>query len=712
MPAYVIAAVLLLLATTAAPACVRVYDEGQMSCGASVVCANLPPETCGTSTCCEVLDTGVVLVVYDSDETLHPSVARYFGAYGKTVHVSRPFLGFGSKWEAVKELLLTGELQTNDVLVVLDGHDVLPNALSRTEFNDRMRALSSAPGLKVVFSGEPSCCVGALGSGATRFFNEDGSRAERASGQAAEAYSANIRPWVARSVARGPANHTFPFLNAGIAVGTAESFLSLVGTMQLHEEEDDQAVLTSLWLHPHGDVRIELDYAGALAMSSNYQSAACPFAMHDGVACHEPGGYCPSFMHFNGNDRACQDQVSAMLRTPDAPPRARRSTGDLDTVQYPQRPECSGGYLDNFETGGVSVLLVNRSVAAATPAACAQKCIFSSNCRGFAHSPGHCAFYASTDTLVAGDTVLYALRAAETPCPPPATWVIAATFEMAGATNASLLVEHVHAALRSGEEHVPRTHVAVVHALARAYQHARSRRDDSVAVIHVHHAESVPALLINMSIDKLRAHNFSVANATLQNVEYTSLQTAVPPKLQNMPPQTYSYTLKDTCCGCMSIVAGMVGLGSAPQPGDTDRVRVYLAQTGHIQKAAITSVALVAAFFNNTSVRAGFAVVAQVLGTTYYGFGPTLMAIIRSNVHDATLTVGGQNVTQDIGTAVRVRACGNETVADDSEGGIVATWPFAVIGAAVVVVVVYAVWLTHSRPALPPSKQTDTDFKL
>jgi hypothetical protein len=229
----------------------------------------------------------VVLVVYDSDEVLETSVARNFGAYGRTVHISRPFLGFGSKWVALKELLKTGELHRDDVLVVSDGRDVLPNTFSKAYFEGHMRNLSSAPGFKVVFSAEQSCCVNALGTNATRFFNTDGSRADRSCSSSSRTcltkdYAHNIQPWIARSKARGPKGHDSPFLNAGISVGTAASFLSLIEATNMSGDEDDQAVLTSLWLASPSvsSVQIELDYNGILAKSSDCTAPSCPAIRH------------------------------------------------------------------------------------------------------------------------------------------------------------------------------------------------------------------------------------------------------------------------------------------------------------------------------------------------------------------------------------------------------------------------------------------------
>ena len=94
----------------------------------------------------------VVLVVYDSDEVLDASIGSNFQRYGvRVAHLSRPFAGFGTKWAALKEVLLEGHLfHADDVVVVLDARDVLANTFATAQFAERLRALVAANDNKVV----------------------------------------------------------------------------------------------------------------------------------------------------------------------------------------------------------------------------------------------------------------------------------------------------------------------------------------------------------------------------------------------------------------------------------------------------------------------------------------------------------------------------------------------------------------------------------
>ena len=92
----------------------------------------------------------VVLVIYDSDAALDEGVVANLRTYGKVAHITRPFSGYGSKWSALREFVAEGMVQPNDILVVMDGRDVLANTFSRKEFETRVRGLLQGPQQKVV----------------------------------------------------------------------------------------------------------------------------------------------------------------------------------------------------------------------------------------------------------------------------------------------------------------------------------------------------------------------------------------------------------------------------------------------------------------------------------------------------------------------------------------------------------------------------------
>ena len=58
------------------------------------------------------------------------------------------------------------------------------------------------------------------------------------------------------------------FLNAGVAVGTAAAFSSMLSAADILEEEDDQAVLTALYLSNQTKVDIALDFSQVIKSRS------------------------------------------------------------------------------------------------------------------------------------------------------------------------------------------------------------------------------------------------------------------------------------------------------------------------------------------------------------------------------------------------------------------------------------------------------------
>ena len=172
--------------------------------------------------------------------------------------------------------------------------------------------------------------------------------------------------------------------------------------------EDDQAVLTSLWLSNHSRVKIELDYDSRLARSSDWQSRRCDFvhkppksenAESSPIVCHT-GGACPLFLHFNGKDHACHRQVAELLDVgvyaaveafgveADGVASVQRRAANL--LPYPKEQICKGGTLLNFKSAEVGRVGAGSQVAAFSNEhvqdadRCANKCILYSECLGFA----------------------------------------------------------------------------------------------------------------------------------------------------------------------------------------------------------------------------------------------------------------------------------------------------------------------------------------
>ena len=226
-------------------AAVTLQTQARVNVNSSPRAAVLSSATENTATPAAALPR-VHFVVY-SDRNVLPALSR-----PPWVHVQAPFRGYGSKWVALKqhfeEQSRAGLLALQDVVVLSDGHDVLPNGMALNRQHKLIASMLQAPhasGGHVVFSAEGSCCVAALGNTQTQFFHvANGSRHHRTcnshlSSCLSKDYLSNIRPWAERSERKAPQRTTKPYrdvyLNAGVAVGTVASFITLMRVADLRE---------------------------------------------------------------------------------------------------------------------------------------------------------------------------------------------------------------------------------------------------------------------------------------------------------------------------------------------------------------------------------------------------------------------------------------------------------------------------------------------
>ena len=273
----------------------------------------------------------VLLVAFDSGD-LDRSFVKNLAGVGQVVQISRPFAGFGSKWHALVAYLGSPDVEPDDILVVMDARDILANGLDRPLFERRVRRLAKAN--QILFSAEGQCCVSALGADQTQYFDDRGKRKHRTCAPHKDecvfdplAHAQNVLPWIEKMRRRAPAGATELYLNAGVVLGTTASFAELLALADLREEEDDQAVLTALWLSNNSSktgIEIALDYDQSLATSSNWEVGECDFvrqtvggAAGSAVVCRGDGGGCPLFVHFNGADWQCQQKVASLLHVAD-----------------------------------------------------------------------------------------------------------------------------------------------------------------------------------------------------------------------------------------------------------------------------------------------------------------------------------------------------------------------------------------------------------
>jgi hypothetical protein len=162
-------------------------------------------------------------------------------------------------------------VQPDDVLVVLDAHDILANAFDEAAFEDRVRRVVQPN--QVIFSAEGQCCVAALGADNNQFFGDRGDRKDRTCQSHRDScaggnYAERIKVWIDKMQQRAPAGAPDMFLNAGVAVGTAAAFSSMLSAADILEEEDDQAVLTALYLSNQTKVDITLDFSQVIKSRS------------------------------------------------------------------------------------------------------------------------------------------------------------------------------------------------------------------------------------------------------------------------------------------------------------------------------------------------------------------------------------------------------------------------------------------------------------
>ena len=264
---------------------------------------------------------------------------------GAEAHVfgnAQRFEGYGSKYAAVYPILK--KLPADDLVVISDGRDILLNNPSSTdryaktavlEFRKAFDALTGG-GKEgaVVISAEAQCCVSALthvipGS----YFNEDGSRNERAcaSGEEDCLFKGNefARPWETfmKSFAIEHSNkkETYDdiYLNAGLMAGTTKDLVRLIEKAQIGKDEDDQAVLTDFMYHypnaivlDYGQTMFGNNRGGFINYALSYdenKDSTCMFHLPENDALdrlhHSKTNTAPLFVHSPGGYLQCHDDL-------------------------------------------------------------------------------------------------------------------------------------------------------------------------------------------------------------------------------------------------------------------------------------------------------------------------------------------------------------------------------------------------------------------
>ncbi|CAJ1959486.1 unnamed protein product [Cylindrotheca closterium] len=196
-------------------------------------------------------------------------VADKYGLEAIVVGQGSTFSGFGSKYGQLKDSLHEMSHDPKALVAVIDGRDVLLNVnrdVERSAFEDRIdnfvenfKELVLGKPEAVLMSAEQQCCVAALchaDSPAYYFDPVTKKRANRACPSGEEGCgwvdNDNVAFWqslmVAEAYQHTGSHETSPFLNAGLMAGTAKNLIELIDRMDLGEEEDDQAVLSAMYL--------------------------------------------------------------------------------------------------------------------------------------------------------------------------------------------------------------------------------------------------------------------------------------------------------------------------------------------------------------------------------------------------------------------------------------------------------------------------------
>jgi len=196
-------------------------------------------------------------------------VADKYGMEAVVVGQGSTFSGFGSKYGQLKDSLNEYTHDPKALVAVIDGRDVLLNIKhddERSAFEGRMnefigsfKELVAGKPEAVLMSAEQQCCVAALCHADSPSFYFDPvtkKRANRACPSGEEGCgwldNENVKFWQSLMVAEAYSNtgsqEISPFLNAGLMVGTAQNLIAMIERMDLGEEEDDQAVLSAMYL--------------------------------------------------------------------------------------------------------------------------------------------------------------------------------------------------------------------------------------------------------------------------------------------------------------------------------------------------------------------------------------------------------------------------------------------------------------------------------
>jgi len=210
-------------------------------------------------------NTHVSVLTFATDVKRAPLEDFYLKQLGQTHSTGQGshFEGWAMKWKQLRGLL-SGFEDQNHFVIVTDYDDVIFNgrmfADREQEAESILKRLTANAPQAIVIGAESQCCVGALQylTLDSWFKRNETIFKEPEHPPVDEFYNSE---WAAAMRAAAPESrkNLIPFLNAGLVAGRVSALLKAIDVMNLHKDDDDQAVLTAMYLNMPGQIVLDFN---------------------------------------------------------------------------------------------------------------------------------------------------------------------------------------------------------------------------------------------------------------------------------------------------------------------------------------------------------------------------------------------------------------------------------------------------------------------
>lgn len=243
-------------------------------------------------------------------------------------------LGQGTEWSgfstkhhlAVRKMK---KLDPNDLVVLSDFGDVVLNLAedkrekSIQEFKKNLMDMlnGSAPGT-IVVSAEAQCCVAALSYHKPGdLVDNNWQRVERACDSGQPQCLGTDDPGTTEwqefmedlALVRGHRDTKYPYLNAGLMAGRVKDMIAILESLQLEDQEDDQAVMTDLLYASPASITLDYDqrlFGNARWAMPGNRGCVFDWDEEDGTFRQQDTGTRPMFIHTSGKYFSCLRKVA------------------------------------------------------------------------------------------------------------------------------------------------------------------------------------------------------------------------------------------------------------------------------------------------------------------------------------------------------------------------------------------------------------------